>query len=95
MDNLQFGVNGMVGNFLVIKLRVSSRVWDEIEIYLYKNNIPRTILADRYKYNGKIYTKFSALVTPSQLSSIKIIVRKVKIDKLNDEIKQLSLNYEL
>ena len=94
MDSLQFGVNCMVGNLLVIKLRVSSRVWDAIELYLYKNNIPRTVLADRYKYKGKTYTKFTALVTPIQLSEIKIIVRKVRIHKLNEEIKQLSLNYE-
>ena len=87
---LNYGVNGMIGNYLVVKLKVSMDVWLKVEQLLKDELVQYTILAC-YLYKGKNYTKFTALLTPWMLKRVMIIVREVRIQKIQQEVETLKL----
>lgn len=88
-NTLNYGVNGMIGNYLVVKLKVSMDVWLKVEQLLKDELVQYTIISACYLYKGKNYTKFTALLTPWVLKRVMIIVREVRIQKIQNEINAL------
>ncbi len=86
---LEYGVSGMVGNLIICKYRVRESTFIKIEEYFKKLSIPYSILKQNTK-NGITYTHFSFAVTYLQLQSVKIIIRKQRIIKIENEIEQLN-----
>ena len=90
MDSLYYGVNGMIGDYLVVKLKVSHYVWTKIELLLIQEKIQYTA-SKLYIVKDRPYTKFTALLTPWMLKRVKIIVREVRIQKIQQEVEMLKL----
>lgn len=91
MDSIKFGVNGKIGDLLVVKLRVSNAIWPRIKTYMTLNNISFTIIAENYTYKDKQYSQFTALLTNHMLNNIKLFVREYRLKQLQKEIQQLRL----
>lgn len=91
MESIKFGVNGKIGEFLVVKLRVSSAIWPKIKTYMTLNRVSFTIIAENYTYKNKQYSQFTALLTNHMLNNIKLFVREYRLKQLQEEIQQLKL----
>lgn len=90
-NTLNYGVNTMIGNYMVVKLKVSSIVWSKIKILFEQEKVQHSIISEDYLVKGKNYTKFTALLTPWMLKRVMIIVREVRIQKIQQEINTFKL----
>lgn len=89
-----YGVSGFVGTLLITKMRLLEPDFNDIEKYLKSNFVHYTIQRKTtkiLKVGKRDYVHFVMAASYHQLAQVKIILRKNKISKLNEEISQLKL----
>lgn len=97
-QNLKFGVSNVIGNNFITKLRMQNHLYLQVENYMKVNCISYTHISSKLKPNKnngfpKRYDTFVCICTYNQLKAIKLIIRKDRLNKLKEEINQLSINW--
>lgn len=96
-ENLRFGVSNIIGDHFITKLRVKYGIYEKILPFIKRNNIPYQRISHKTKVDKKgnvnSYDTFVCICTYGQLNHIKLIIRKDRLNKLKEEINQLSINW--